>query len=394
MSKNVSPPQMRKDRGYAYVRLNGRKIQLGLWGTPEAEKAYRRILKSWASNPATAHMKPGEQVFLDQLCYAFVQARNNKNDHGNYKTAIEVLLSVYSGEPVETFDFNSLEVVRNEFIQRGYCRTHINKLTSMVRSIFYWGVPRKWVPASVAESLRYLKPLLEGQTDAPEQPSRQDVPDETVAQTLPYLLPTIADMVRVQRAACMRPSEVCRMRVGEIDQSGEVWLYTPRKHKNSWRNHKKVIALGKFEQSIIAPRLVGKQPDAPVFSPKEALREKYARDAVKRKTKVQPSQAMRREQNAKNPKSKVSDFYDTGSYGKSIKKSIKTANKRLPDNEQIPHWTPYQLRHTAISAIIKSTGSADVARAVAGQKSITTTLIYNHADEQIAVEQAKKRKAE
>ena len=106
MSKNVSPPQMRKGRGYAYVRLNGRKIQLGGWGTPEAEKAYRRILKSWASNPATAHIKPGEQVILDQLCYAFAQARNNKNDHGNYKTAIEVLLDIYSGEPVEAFDFN------------------------------------------------------------------------------------------------------------------------------------------------------------------------------------------------------------------------------------------------------------------------------------------------
>ena len=140
MSKNVSPPQMRRDREYAYVRLNGRKIQLGKWGMPEAEKAYRQILNVWASNPATVHIRPGEQVYLDQLCYAFVQARSNRNDHGNFKTAIEVLLSVYPGEPVETFDFSSLEVVRNQFIQRGYCRSHINKLTNMVRSIFYWGV--------------------------------------------------------------------------------------------------------------------------------------------------------------------------------------------------------------------------------------------------------------
>ena len=393
MSKNVSVPQMERDRGYAFVRLNRRKIHLGKWGTPEAEKAYRRIIHQWATSPATAHIKPGEQIFLDQLCCAFVQARNNRNDHGNYKTAIEVLLSVYSGEPVETFDFNSLEVVRNEFIQRGYCRSHINKLTSMVRSIFYWGVPRKWVSASVAESLRYLKPLLEGQTDAPEQPPRQDVPDETVAQTLPHLLPTIADMVRVQRAACMRPSEICRMRVGEIDQTGEVWLYMPRKHKNSWRNHKKVIALGKFEQSIIAPRLIGKQPDAHVFSPKEALRERSERDAVKRKTKVQPSQVQRKELAARNPRRKVNDFYTTKSYGDSIKQSVQAANKRLSDSEQIPHWTAYQLRHAAITEIIKTTGSVDIARAVAGQKHLATTQGYNHADEQIAVEQAKKRKA-
>lgn len=392
MAKVTSVPQIRKDRDYAYIRLNGRKIQLGKWGTPETEKAYWRIIRSMASNPTAALIKPGEQVFLDQLCLAFLQARANQNDHGNYKTAIEVLLSVYSGEPVESFDFSHLEVVRNELVLRGYCRTHVNKLTSLVRSVFYWGVPRKLVPASVAESIRCLKSLWEGMTTAPEQPPRLDVPDDVVAQTLPHLLPTVADMVKVQRAACMRPSEVCRMKVGEIDCTGEVWKYKPRKHKNSWRNHRKVVHLGEIEQAIIAPRLEGKEPNAPVFSPKEAMQERYARDAAKRKTKVQPSQLKRKERNAKNPKRKVRDFYTAASYGKSVKNSIRTANKHLSHGEKIPHWTPYQLRHAAITEIIKTTGSVDVARAVAGQKSLTVTMGYNHADEQIAVEQAKKRK--
>ena len=393
MAKVVSVPQIRQDREYAYVRLNGRKVQLGKWGTPEADKAYRRVVQTWASNLTVALIKPGEQIVLDQLCLVFLQARGNQNDHGNYKTAIEVLLSVYSGEPVESFDFSHLEVVRDQFLQQGYCRSQINKLTSMVRSIFYWGVPRKLVPAAAAESLRYLKPLMEGQTTAPEQPPRQDVPDDVVKRSLPHLLPTVADMVRGQRAACMRPSEVCRMKVGEIDRIGEVWKYTPRKHKNSWRNHKKTIVLGEVEQMILTPRLVGKQPDDPVFSPKDALQERYARDAAKRKTKVQPSQQKRKAKTAKNPKRKVNDFYTTESYGKSIKQSIQTANKRLPDGEKIPHWTPYQLRHAAVTEIIKSTGSVDIARAVAGQKSLTVTMGYNHADEQIALEQAKKRKA-
>ena len=398
MSKKVvsvpKVPEIKKDRDYAYVRIKGRKFSLGKWGTPESEQAYWRIVHTIASNPTAALIKPGEQVFLDQLCLAFLQARGNQNDHGNYKTAVEVLLSVYSGEPVKSFDFAALEVVRNQFVQQGYCRTHVNKLTSMVRSIFYWGVPRKLVPASVAESIRCLKALLEGQTEAPEEPPRQDVPDDVVAQTLPHLLPTIADMVKVQRAACMRPSEICRMKVGEIDQRGEVWKYMPRKHKNSWRNHKKTVYLGEIEQAIIAPRLVGKQPNDPVFSPKEALQERYARDAAKRKTKVQPSQARRKAQTAKNPKRKVNDFYMTESYGKSIKQAILTANKRLPSEEQIPHWTPYQLRHSAITEIIKTTGSVDVARAVAGQKSLAVAMGYNHADEQIAIEQAKRRKAD
>jgi len=394
MPKITTVPEVRRDRDYAYVRSNGQKIQLGKWGSAEAEKAYRQFVQVWVSNPTTAVIKPGERVFLDQLCLAFLQARShNQNDHGNYRTAVEVLLSVYSGTPVELFDFSALEVVRNQFLQRGYSRTHINKLTSLVRSIFYWGVPRKLVPTSVGESIRYLKPLYEGQTPAPEQPPRQDVSDRIVELTLPHLLPTVAAMVLVQRAACMRPSEVCRMRVGEIDRSGEVWKYTPRKHKNSWRGHSKTVRLGEFEQTILAPYLEGKQPDDPVFSPKTAMQEKAIRDATKRKTKVQPSQVKRKEQAAKNPKRKVKDFYTTASYGKSVTKAIERANKRLPDDAKIPHWTVYQLRHAAISEIVKRTGSVDIARAVAGQKSITVTLGYNHADDEIAEQEAKMRKA-
>ena len=391
MSKSVSVPKIKRDREYAYVRLNGRKIQLGRWDTPEADKAYRRVISAWVTNPTAVLTKLGEQVILDQLCLAFLRARGNQNDHGNYKIAIEVLLSVYSSEPVESFDFSYLEVVRAQFLQLGYCRSQINKLTSLVRSIFYWGVPRKLVPPSVAESLRYLKPLMEGQTTAPEQPPREAVPDDVVKRSLSHLLPTVADMVQVQRAACMRPSEVCRMKVGEINPSGEIWKYTPRKHKNSWRKHKKTVALGQMEQEIIAPRLVGKQPEDPVFSPKDAVKELSARKAAKRKTRVQPSQVKRKERAAKNPKRKVNDFFTTGTYGRSIKNSVQTANKHLSDNEKIPHWTPYQLRHAAITEIVRTTGSVDIARAVAGQKSLMVTMGYNHADDLIAEEQAKKR---
>jgi len=63
----------------------------------------------------------------------------------------------------------------------------------------------------------------------------------------------------------------------------------------------------------------------------------------------------------------------------------------LPDNEKIPHWTPYQLRHAGITSITLQTGNLDIARAVAGQKSISVTQRYNYADVKIAIEQAVKR---
>jgi integrase len=180
------------------------------------------------------------------------------------------------------------------------------------------------------------------------------------------------------------------MKVGEIDQSGEIWLYKPGLHKGTWRGHHKAVALGKQEQELIAPRLVGKSPDRAVFSPKDAEAERKERDAAKRKTKVQPSQLKRAEQRAKNPKSRVREFYDSASYRRSVEYAIEWANKTLSD--PITHWTPYQLRHSGVTEItLENDGNLDIARAVAGQKSIKVTQNYNHADLKIAIEQAKKR---
>ena len=245
--------------------------------------------------------------------------------------------------------------------------------------------------------------MKKGKTSAYEKPKRQDVPDEVIERTLPYLLPMIRDMVLVQWLASMRPSEVFRMKPGEIDTTYKtddgmiIWMYTPGTNKNSWREKYKageyvrIIPLGKREQEIIAPRLVGKSDNDHVLSPKESVNEYFSIRAAARKSKVQPSQVKRKEHNAKKPRRKDRDCYDRSTYNRAIQRAINAANKCLPENEQIPLWTPYQLRHAAITEIVQQTGSLDIARAVAGQKSITVIQGYNHADVKIAIEQAVKR---
>ncbi len=154
------------------------------------------------------------------------------------------------------------------------------------------------------------------------------------------------------------------MKVGEIDTTGEIWIYRPVKHKGTWRGHGKAVALGKPEQGIIAPRLTGKGPDEAVFSPKDTLAERKERDAAKRKTKVQPSQVERAKRHTENPKSRAREHYDSQSYARSIKYAIIRANRSLPAAERIPHWTPYQLRHAAVTEIaLENNGNLDIARA-------------------------------
>jgi site-specific recombinase XerD len=148
------------------------------------------------------------------------------------------------------------------------------------------------------------------------------------------------------------------MKVEDIDMSRNdgIWLYYPTKHKGTWRGHGRIVPLGKPEQAVILPYLEGKSPEQTVFCTQRGKQ------------------------------------YTSKMYRRLIEVSIQKANRSLPKKQQIPHWTPYQLRHAGVTKLIlKNDGDRDIARAVAGQKSIGVTQGYNHADLKIAIEQAKKR---
>lgn len=390
--KNQPPKLSRiKSNNAAVVYFNKQTIYMGPWGSERALKNYSKFLVELSQADIKEDVGKKEPT-VSNLATAFLKyAMAEKVDSGTfsgYKIALKTIRKRFPHLPVSEFGPKALSEIQQDFVNAGYARTFCNKLVNLLKSVFGWGVRNELVPETTAAALKYVKALREGKTTAPETEKRREVSDAVVERTLEYLWPTVAGMVQVQRLAGMRPSEVCRMMVGDLDMTGEIWIYRPGKHKGTWRGHHKSVALGIPEQEIIRPRLEGKSPENAVFSPRDTETEKKAFDAARRKTPVQPSQRKRAERRAKNPRSRIGEHYDSGSYARSIKRSIEAANKTLAD--PIPHWTPYQLRHAAGTAITASDG-IDVARAVLGHRTISTTAIYNHADEQIAIEAAKKR---
>jgi site-specific recombinase XerD len=135
-----------------------------------------------------------------------------------------------------------------------------------------------------------------------------------------------------------------------------IWLYRPLKHKGTWRGHGRIVPLGKPEQALILPYLTGKTPEQPVFCTEHGKQ------------------------------------YTSKPYRNAVARAIRKANRSLPKEQQIPHWFPYQLRHAGVTELtFENDGDLNIARAVAGQKTISVTQGYNHADLKIAIEQAKKR---
>ena len=397
-------PKMGNNGGTAFVRINGKRIYLGKFGSPESVQNYARKIAEWAVNINVQGktILPAGHITIDALVTSFLNhtQKHAPSHYHSCQSALKVVLHLYSGLAVDDFTPKCLAAVQYQCTQqtdhkgKPYSRQYCNALINSIKRMFRWGVAQELASPITADALKYVPALQQGHTEAPETKPREDVSDNAVQATLPYLLPTVAAMVQVQRLAVMRPNEVCRMCVGDIDMSRKdgIWIYTPPKHKGAWRGHGRCIPLGKPEQALIIPYLEGKTPEQAVFSPKTAMLEKKERDANRRKTKTYASQVQRAACNAANPKRKVREHYSSISYAQSIRRAIVVANRSLSDGLKIPHWTPYQLRHAGVTELVfENDGNLDIARAVAGQKSIVVTHGYNHADIHIAIEQAKQR---
>ena len=393
-------PKLCNDRGRAFAWHNGKRVYFGVHGTPDAEEKYRHFKINLLQDPphAPAHVRKDEgsplpnaeigngtnvranDVLVAELCDEFLKhavKAKNPSDYSNYKTACEGLLR-YSRFTTEKFDAFLLLQVQEGFVKADYARTHCNKLVNFCIHIFKWGEVRRLVPPGKSGQLQAVEPLRNGA--ARETEERTEVSDDVVERTLPYLLPVYRAFVQILRKTGARPSEICRMKVSDIDRTNpKVWVYRLKYHKTARYDKRRIITFGRGEQVALIPYL-DKEPDAAVFSPKDAVLEhrKLRRDA--RTTPITVSQK-RDEQRKQQPKAKFREHFTTGTIGLALKRTILKANRELLPDQQIPHWTLYQLRHAFLTEMVER-HDENIAALLAGHADPTMIRkVYDHSQE-------------
>ena len=383
---NNRPPKYSKMGKYAVVYAYGRPNYLGLYGSEKSKVAYARFIAELQANPIASPPDVERHITVRELIVAFLEhAKANADPVGyiHYRIIVlDFLIKLYGDDTLaDNFKPSCLALVRTEMIQsRRFCRRTINDYTFRIISIFAWGVKHDLVQESTWSALKVVKSLRKNEEGTFDNEERQPVPDDVVKQTLPFMPPTLRAMVQLQRILGMRPSEIFKMRVGDIDttRNNGLWYYVPGSYKTSRFVGKIVFPLGKPEQDLIAPYLQGKNADNAVFSPRQAMAERNAERRKNRKTKISPSQAARDIQRTENPKTRVGEFYNRDSYRNAIKHAIEKGNKVLPDGEQIPHWFPYQLRHAAATDTELAYGD-EGAQALLGHRTVNMTKRYSKA---------------
>ncbi len=240
-----------------------------------------------------------------------------------------------------------------------------------------------------------MEGLRKGRTEAPESPPVEPVSDTTVEATIEHLSSIVADMVRLQRLAGMRPGEVCTMRPCDIDRSGDIWLYRPESHKTEHHGRDRVVPIGPKAQDVLL-RYLARDSSMCCFRPIDSVAKRLAESRANRDAPQsrgnRPRIKCKRE-----PKRAPREHYTTDSYGKSIKKgcdkafphpvlghrvksSFTDAEKReLRDWQSQHHWAPNQLRHTAATEIRKRHG-LEAAQVILGHSQLGVTQVYAERD--------------
>lgn len=401
-SIHIPKYRLHKPTGLGVVRLSGRDIYLGRFGSPESKVRYQAVIADWLKGdakvtPPRESVRLAKDLVIDELIVAYVEFAERyyvKNgaptgEVANIKDALRLPSEHFGSRRVSSFDPSCLRAVREKMIVAGLCRNVINARVNRIRRMFKWGVEHQMVNASVLLSLQCIAPLRQGRSSARETCAVRPVPEHLIEGVLKNVPRQVAAMIQLQRFTGMRPGEVTLMRSCDLDMTGSIWAYRPSIHKTEHHGRSRVIHLGPQAQAAIRPFLKS-DLRAFLFSPHEAMQEMREQRRLARKSRPTPSQLRMRKQSV-NPA--VGTRYTRQSYAQAIARGCRKAFP-APASASVEqkaawvcahHWSPNQLRHNAATMLRKYFG-IEAARVVLGHTSAAVTEIYAEVDERKAAE--------
>ncbi|MEQ1906735.1 MAG: tyrosine-type recombinase/integrase [Pirellulaceae bacterium] len=390
--------------GQSVVTIGGRDFYLGKHDSPESLARYAVLISTYQSHglqlpdgfnddqlKARAEMLLGHRIEPqhqenEPVTVAHVVASFREFAKVRYEGSRSELhrillvcsqLEQYEGKTLaEKFGPLKLQEQRERWVNAEMSRRYVNRQTNLVVRIFKRAVSQELISQTTWQALKAVEPLRFGQTKAYETEPVRPVDIEIVRATAKFLPPVVRDMLRVQIATGMRPSEVCNLRPMDIDRSETVWMFRPVKHKTAGKGIRKAVAILGDAREVIENYL-NRNPNSYCFSPIEAMAWRNTQKRAARKTKIQPSQISRAKAN---PTKSPRDHYDAQSFCKAIQSAAKAAG--------VASWHTYQIRHLAATVVCDALGR-EFAQSLLGHKESKMTERYTTTAERNAIEAAK-----
>ncbi len=368
------PKLRRGTNNQAFIEYKLKRHYLGVWGTDEVNQRYAECLKQIVSAKQVVPRKRAKsetECTLNGLIQRYLQTaemRSSPKEFREDKRALLNLSDFCGTTPGDEFGPLALTAfqtycmtlkdqrAKDQAAAQLVSRTYVNKIVKRVRHFIKWCCANEKIPAEQYHKLQTVRPLMIGDPGTRESDPILPVDDEIVQATLPFMKPVIATMVQMQLLCGMRPGEVCRMKMSDIDRKLDIWLYKVQRHKRTRNGQVLYKALNVTAQAVLKDYL-REDPDEPLFSPLE-------------------SEVLRVSQNIRaRRRKKIRNYYDTESYNQAIENAIKKAKRA---GVEIPHWHALQIRHSSGTQVSQLLGQQAAQRWL-GHKNLNTTNIYTES---------------
>ena len=385
---------------------------LGEYGSRASYERYHRLLARWEACgrrfPPPEESESGEPrvvrcVLVQDISAAYWEHASSyytPGAAGHVRTVNRLLCSLFGSKDASTFGPNDLRLVRDAMIRgdasaepprKPWSRVYVNSQIHRLCRMFKWAASHEMVPIEVYHRLKSVTALRRGRSNAPECESITPVPVEQVQAVRPFLNRQIRALVDLQLFTGARGGELFKLRPMDIqtDKQKGVWIVELGDHKTAYLGHRRTIYMGPKAQRVLQPFMCDRSPDAYLFSPAEAERERRLAVSKKRTTPQYQGNSVGTNRVA-SARKRPGAYYTAASYRKAIatacdrafpftsEESSSMFNERQWKRQH--RWHPHQLRHTAATLIRRDFGLEAARIALGHSSALITDAIYAERD--------------
>jgi integrase len=350
------PVPTRHKSGLARVNING-DIYLGPFGSPEAAAELARVVAQEEARRAALAKNPPGLLTVNDAVLRYVEEElplMSPKAQALHRRALSPLCRLFGTLAPGDLDCDRLEDVRTAMTSGSWLtaaelsrpksagarpgplnRRTANCAVRRVLAFVRWAERRKLFPPGSWAALRALPPLGPAARGVRPVPRRKRFTDEDVVRVAAAIPRSACRLILLAALwSGARPGEARTARWSEIDRTGEVWFLRPAAHKCAWRGQTRAVPLGPKAQEVflLARRL-------------------YPR----------------------------SDLVFPARHGGPVTdETLAQAVRKAAIRAGVPGLTCYSGRHLSKDRITARFG-LDVARAVLGHTSVSTTAGYGEA---------------
>lgn len=339
-------PKMRKKNGQYHVRLNGRDHYLG-HDKKAAETTYKSLLAAHLQADKLSIPQKEALRFSDILSMYVYHVRNavsNKylEDLSRNCSAFGAAISDKLARDIKPTD---LATFRDVLAREQLATATISRKLTQVKQVMRYAVETGLIDITVYQALTIVENAKVAVHDGVKPSKKRMAVDvETALSVINSMRPLVRDLLLVQLYSGARPGEINRMRVDDLETSGDVWIYHLKTHKTVKKtNEEQLRYLGTRCQDVIKSRL-----------------ESVVNGLIFANSNGNP--------------------LSTHKVSMELRRACKAAG--------VEPFCPYQLRHTA-GTIGRKIAGLDGAQALLGHQSRNTTEIYAERTDERALKIAR-----